>query len=105
MAAHRTSPGALLGDPATVHGGVGLAVPGGEPSPGAHLGWSREAGHVAEFGGEHRGQHRTDATDLLDDPVAGIRGELPADESVEGSDLGFDRIQNAERGKAVLHVD
>ena len=56
-------PGALLGDPAAVHGGVGLVVLGGQPGPRGQLRRSGEPGHVTDLGDEHRSQDRSDARD------------------------------------------
>ncbi len=70
-------PGALFGDPAAVHRGVGLVMSRSQPSPGGQLLGSLEAGDVADLGDEHRGQDRPDTGNGLDRPVAGI-GTQPA---------------------------
>jgi hypothetical protein len=51
-------PRALFGDRAAAHGGVGLAVAGRQPSPGAQLRGGGEAADVADLGDEDGGQHR-----------------------------------------------
>jgi hypothetical protein len=61
-----------LGDPAAVHGGVGLVVAWGQPGPAGQLRGSGEATDVADLGDEHRGQDRPDPVDLLDCPVTRI---------------------------------
>ena len=53
-------PGALLGDPAAVHVGVGLVVLGGQPGPAGQLRQRCEPGDVADLGDEHRPQHGPD---------------------------------------------
>src|SRR5512133_2329777 len=76
-----------LGDPAAVHGGVGLAMPRSQPGPAAQLLRPGEPGHVADLGDEHRGEGRTDAADLLDHPVAAVPGEPVGDHRPEQLDL------------------
>ena len=51
-------PAALLGDPAPVHGGVGLVVLRRQPRPRRQLGGSIEPVHVTDLGDEHRPQDR-----------------------------------------------
>jgi len=43
-------PGALLGDPAAVHVGVGLVMLGSQPGPAGQLRRRREPGHLADLG-------------------------------------------------------
>ena len=56
-------PGALLGDPAAVHVGVGLVVLGGQPGPAGQLRGAGEPGDVTDLGDEHRAQDRPDPGD------------------------------------------
>ena len=85
-------PAALLGDPAAVHGGVGLVVFRGQPGPGGQLLRAAEAGDVADLGDEHRGQHRPHPGDLLDRAIAGV-GAQPA-----GDELGVQVDLEVQRG-------
>ena len=68
-------PVALLGDPPAVDLGVGLAVPGCHPGPGAQLLGAGEPGDVADLGDEHRRQDWSDAVDGLDGLPAKVAGQ------------------------------
>ena len=80
-------PGTLLGDPATMDGGVGLMVFRGQPGPRRQLLRRAETGDVADLGDEHRPEQRPDTGDLLDRGVAGIGAESSGDQPGEGVDL------------------
>jgi hypothetical protein len=71
-------PGALLGDPAAVHVGVGLVVARGQPGPAGQLLRAGEAVHVTDLGGEHGSQRRADAGDGQDRGVSGVGGQPAA---------------------------
>ena len=79
--------GALFGDPAAVHVGVGLAVLGGQPGPAGQLRGVLEPGDVADLGDEDRTQDRPDPGDLLDRQIAGVAGQPAADDAGEQVDL------------------
>jgi hypothetical protein len=87
-----------LGDPAAVHGGVGLVVARGQPGPRGELGGPGEATDVADLGDEHRGQHRPDPRDLLDRHVPGVFTQSPGDQLGEYVDLEVERGDQPQQG-------
>ncbi len=80
-------PGALLGDPAPAHLGVGLVVLGGHPGPAAQLLGGAEAVHVADLGDEHRAEDRADPRDLSAPRIAGVADQPSTDDAGEHVDL------------------
>src|SRR6266540_4129982 len=83
---------ALLGDAATVDGGVGLTVAGSHAGPGAQLLGPTEPAHVADRGQEHRAQHRPDPGDGLHRLEPGVAGELAAGALGQNVDLEGERV-------------
>src|SRR4051794_30377154 len=77
----------LFRDGAAVHGGVGLAVPWGQPGPAAQLLRPGEPADVADLGNEDRSEGGADPADLLDHPVAAVPGEPVRDHLPEQVDL------------------
>jgi len=87
-----------LGDPATVHGGVGLAVARGQPGPAGQLRGAGEPGDVTDLGDEHRREHRADPGNGLDRGVAGIGAQSPGDEVGEQPDLELEVLDQPQLG-------
>src|SRR3954467_1057537 len=81
-----------LGDPAAVHGGVGLVMARSQPGPRGQLPRAREAGDVADLGDEHRPEQRPDHRDLLDRAIAGISAQPVGDQPAEGVDLEVQQL-------------
>ena len=81
-----------LGNRAAVHGGVGLAVPRGEPGPRAQVSGRGEAGDVADLGDEHRRPGRADPGNLLDRPIAGVGGQPGGDPAGGQLDLQIEGV-------------
>jgi hypothetical protein len=80
-----------LGDPAAVHGGVGLVVGGGQPGPRRQLLRAAEAGDVPDLGDEHRREDRADPRQQLDGAVSGVGAQPSGDQPGEGVDLEVQR--------------
>jgi class 3 adenylate cyclase len=78
---------ALFGDGAAAYGGVGLAVAGRDPGPGAQLRGAGEAVDVADLGNEDTRQHRAHGGDGLDGQVADVAGQRGGDLALQGGDL------------------
>jgi hypothetical protein len=86
-----------LGDPSTVHGGVGLVVLGSQPGPRRQLRGLGEATDVADLGDEHRGQHRSDPRNGLDGEVAGVGAQPTGYQLAEQLDLKVEVLDQPQR--------
>jgi hypothetical protein len=76
--------GALRGDRATMHGGVGFAVSWGQPGPRAQVPGTGEPVYVADFGDEDRRQGRSHPGDDLDRSPLGGNAQVTLTERVAG---------------------
>jgi len=86
-----------LGDPAAVHGGVGLVVFGGQPGPRGQLFGPPEASDVADLGDEYRGQHRPDPRDLQERPIAGVLTQPAGNQGGEQLDFEVQRLDQPQQ--------
>ena len=75
-----------------------LAVPRGQPSPGADPAGIREPADLAQLRDEDGSQDRSDPAELLDNPITGVSAQLGADHLVEPVDLRLECLEHPQLG-------